>query len=93
MCFHKYSLWRAQRKMFKTNVVTNSELPYRIEWDKLKSAGVSPSAAMIRMLSLGGYIPIEMNDRKLVAKHIFWHYESHPPWAKIIHILSTDSFD
>lgn len=77
---------------FKTEIVTNDELPYRIKWGELKSAGDSPSSALIRMLSIGGYIPANIKGRKEVAKYIFWNYQSFTPWANIIHILDTDSF-
>lgn len=77
----------------KLQVVIGDELPYRIDWGSFKSAGASPSAAMIRMLSIRNYIPKSLRDRKQVARHIFWSYEGCAPWRKIIRILETDSFD
>ena len=78
--------------MFLTKTVKGSELPYRIKWGKLKSAGDSPVAAMVRILSIGGYVPINIKDGKEAAQYIFWKYHTIPPWAEIIHILDTNSF-
>jgi len=78
--------------MLETKVINGDELPYRIDWGNLHSAGVSPAIATIRLLSIGGYLPNRIKDAKEAALYIFWNYQSFTPWAKIIHILDTNSF-
>lgn len=78
--------------MLKTKIVANDELPYRIKWGRWKAAGDSPGNAVIRMLSLAGYLPSDIANRKEAAKYIFWNYQSFTPWAKIISILENNSF-
>ena len=84
-------------KMLKTEVIkgwenTVEELPYRVDWGNLKGAGDTPAGAMLAALRIGKYIPFNTQDRKEAARYIFWNYQSLTPWAKIIHILDTNSF-
>jgi len=79
-------------KMLKTETIANDELPYRVEWGKLKGAGDTPVSAMLAVLRVGKYIPVDIKDGKEAAKYIFWNYQSFTPWAKIISILDTNSF-
>lgn len=72
---------------------TTEELPYHVDWGNLRGAGDSPGSAMLAVLRIGKYIPLDTQDRKEAAKYIFWNYQAFTPWAKIIHFLDTDSFD
>lgn len=72
--------------------VLHSELPYRVEVDGLKGAGISPSAAVIAALSVGKRIPPGLRDRKDVAAYLLWHYEANPEWVRLIEILCHDTF-
>ena len=78
--------------MLKTEVV-KGELPYRIEIDNLRGAGVSPISATIAALSAGKRIPSGLRDPLEVASYLFWNYDSNPGWARLIHILYVNSFE
>ena len=79
--------------MIETEIIKNTELPYRIQIDELRGAGDSPSGAVIAALSVGKKIPIGLRDKKEVARYIFWNYQTNPDWAKLIHILEQDKFE
>ncbi len=79
--------------MIKLLEIVEGELPYRIEFDELSGASVSPSGAVIVALSAGGKIPRGLRDRNAVAGYLLWHYEANPDWVKLIHILEKDTFD
>ena len=72
--------------------VVGGELPYRVEFDKLKGAAMSPSRAVIAALSAGHKIPAGMRNRKDVASYVFGNYAANPDWVKLISILENDSF-
>ena len=76
----------------KTSIVTDSVLPYRIEIDKLRGSGDSPSRATMAALSAGKRIPAGTRDRKEAASYIFWNYESNPDWVELISTLERDEF-
>lgn len=73
--------------------IVSGELPYRVEFDGLLGASDSPSGAVIVALSVGRKIPSGVRERKEVASHIFWNYDSNPDWVRLIHILENDNFD
>jgi len=79
--------------MIKTEIIKNTELPYRIQIDELQGAGDSPSGAVIALLRVGQKIPTGLRDKKEVARYIFWHYQTNAVWAKLIHILEQNKFE
>jgi len=79
--------------MIKTKYVEGDELPYRIQIDNLRGAGISPAKAALAALSVGSKIPAGCRDRQEAAGHLFWNYQTSYEWRQLIHILSKDTFD
>ncbi|KKN21873.1 hypothetical protein LCGC14_0921020 [marine sediment metagenome] len=68
--------------------VHGDELPYRVQINTVKAAGVTLVAALMRALEMTGEVrrgtqPIE------AARHLFWRYDSdgNPAWAQAIAAL------
>jgi len=83
--------------MIITNINLKNELPYHIEIHSngniVYGSGETPATATMAALSVGKMIPSGMRDNMEAARIIFWNFKPNTDWAKLIHILSSNSFE
>jgi len=83
--------------MLKTKINLKAELPYSIELSNngniVYGAGKTPATATMAALSVAKMIPSGLRDNMEAARIIFWDYKSSHNWARLIHILTEDTFD
>jgi len=77
--------------MIKFDYINNSELPYRVEIDSVRGAGITEKKAIMAALSVGGFIPKGCRDPKMAVRHLFWNYEVNEGWNIIIQKLSENN--